>query len=477
MAGETVTKDDDKQRQIDQLAEQLIAESGGIDGLLVRLGIGPSFEMPELKQPTLLEPRDERMAYVLRIELDDITPTIWRQLVVPSDVTLHAFHDVVQAVMGWTDSHLHAFRMGPGDLQFDVAPFVTRLDIEEGEEGTPEAEVRLDQVLSSQGDRLYYEYDFGDGWEHTIILDSVQEWEGIFAETLCLAGARACPPEDVGGVPGYEQLLDVLAGRAHDVDPDWAQTLREWVPLGFDPERFSAEEANEAIAALDWPTMDGWRTEVVGIIARMSAARPALVRSVTAAAGAQQVASDDEVRGAVVDILRLLDRVGVDGIKLTQAGYLPPRVVKELFAGLSPRAVRFHPFEPTTEIHTGPVRSLREAATALGLVRKYKGSLVLTPKGRGVAGDPDRLWDAIADAVPLGKRDFEVDAGLIELLGVAAGLSGWRSSRTYAELFAAAGWSTTGSLVRAYAEAADSTRTLLSLLGGASIAARLLRGL
>lgn len=172
-----MAKDDDRQRQIEELADQLIAESGGIDGLLLRLGIGPRFEMPEPKQPTLLKPRDERMAYVLWIELNGITPPIWRQLVVPSDVTLDAFHDMVQAVMGWTDSHLHAFQMGPGDLDRDVARFVTQLDIEEGDEGTYEAEVRLDEVLGDIGDRLYYEYDFGDGWEHTIILDSIQEWE------------------------------------------------------------------------------------------------------------------------------------------------------------------------------------------------------------------------------------------------------------------------------------------------------------
>lgn len=87
-AGRTVTNDEDRQRQIDELAAQLIAESGGIDGLLMRLGVGPRFDPPELKQPTLLAPRVKRVAYVLWIEMNDIEPSIWRQVVVPSDLTL-----------------------------------------------------------------------------------------------------------------------------------------------------------------------------------------------------------------------------------------------------------------------------------------------------------------------------------------------------------------------------------------------------
>ena len=476
MAGETVTKDDGKQRQIDQLAEQLIAESGGIDGLLMRLGVGPSFDLPELKQPTLLKPRAERAAYVLWIELNEIEPPIWRQVVVPSDLTLASLHDVLQAVMGWADSHLHAFRMGPGELKRDVAPFLTPFDIEEGEEGTLEADVRLDEVLAAVGDRLYYEYDFGDGWEHTIILESVQEWEGIFAEMRCLAGERACPPEDVGGIPGYETLLEVLAGRAHDVDPDWAATLREWMPPGYDPEHFDADEANDALDALEWPTMDGWRPEVLGLIVRVSAAQPTLVRQLAAAIGRQELASDEELGEAGADLQLLLETVGTDGIKLTQAGYLPPKAVKELFAGLRPAVREVYPFEPTTEVNTPPILNLRLTAMELGLVRKYKGSLVLTPKGRKSLGSPERLWQSIAEAIPLGKRDYEVDAGLVTLFGTAAGLDPWADRAIFTELFAAAGWHSDVPLLRAYLDAASATRELLRMFGGgAGVAARLIR--
>lgn len=476
MAGVTVTNDDDRRRQVDELAEQLIAESGGIDGLLARLGVGPSFEMPELKQPTLLEPRAERAAYVLWIKLNDIEPPIWRQVVVPSDLTLPALHDVMQAVMGWTDSHLHAFRMGPGELDRDVAPFLTPFDIEEGDEGTPEEEVRLDEVLAAVGDRLYYEYDFGDGWEHTIILESVQEWEGRFAEMRCLAGARACPPEDVGGIPGYETLLAVLAGRAHDVDPEWASMLCEWMPPGYDPEHFDVEEVNDALESLEWPTMEGWRPEMLGLIVRMSAEHPTLVRQLAAAVERQELAGDEELREASGDLQLLLETVGADGIKLTQAGYLPPKIVKELFAGLRPAAQRAYPIEPTTEVNTLPILNLRMTAMELGLVRKLKGSLVLTLKGRKVLGNPERLWQSVAEAVPLGKYDFEVDAGLIAIFGVAAGLDPWTDVDTFTELFADAGWHSDGPLQQAFREASSDTSILLRMLGGARVAARLIRG-
>lgn len=224
--------------------------------------------------------------------------------------------------------------------------------------------------------------------------------------------------------------------------------------------------------------MDGWRHEVLGLIVRMSAAHPTLVRQLAVAVDKQEPASDDEVDEALADLRLLLARVGAEGIKLTQAGYLPPKVVKELFAGMRPEGpVRLYPFPPTTEVNTPPVKRLREAAMALGLVRKYKAALVLTPKGRQMEANPKLLWPSIVEAVPLGKRDFELDAGLVEILGAAAGLRHWEDRELLGGLFAASGWRADGPLSAAHREAADSTRTLLQLLGGgAGMAVRLIRG-
>lgn len=471
-----MTKDEDRQRQVDELATQLIAESGGIDGLLMRLGVAPGLGTPELKPPTLLPRRNERAGYVLRVELDGITPPIWRRVRVPSDLTLRHFHEVIQSVVGWSDSHLHAFLMGPGERTHDVAPFITEADIAEGEEGTPEAEVRLDEVLTRAGDRLYYDYDFGDQWEHTITLEAVETWVEGDRQIRCLAGERACAPEDVGGVPGYEELLNVLAGRTQGLSADWGRTLRDWAGEGYDPEHFDIDEANEALDALEWPTMDGWRADVLAIIVRMSHTEPELTRRLAAGVASQPLASDEELHEAMADLLLLLDAVGGDGIKLTQAGYLPPKTVKELFAGLSAAARGAYPFAPTTEVHTAPVHHLRVTAVDLGLARKYKGSLVLTQKGRVAAGSPAQMWRAIVDAVPLGRRDYEADAGLIEMLGVAGGLRRWDDGELLALLFHAAGWRSDGPIVRAYLEASSSTSLLLGMLGRrAGVAARLIR--
>jgi hypothetical protein len=143
----------------------------------------------------------ETRALTVYVELQGAEPAVWRRLVVPGDTTLDRLHEVLQAAMGWTDSHLHRFFTGtsPG-----ATYFLTQWDLEEGEEGTPESEVRLDQLLQDVGDSVLYEYDFGDSWDHELRLEKVQALAGGH-EVRCTHGAGACPPEDVGGIPGYAQ--------------------------------------------------------------------------------------------------------------------------------------------------------------------------------------------------------------------------------------------------------------------------------
>jgi len=147
---------------------------------------------------------DHPSTYTVRLELDGAAPEIWRRLELASDLTLDALHDVVQAAMGWTDSHLHQFRMDDR-----TEPFLTDFAEEEGDEGIHERDVRLDQVLASPGDRLSYDYDFGDGWDHTLELETVSEYDGEVARVL--DGRRACPPEDCGGIGGHDEIRELLA--------------------------------------------------------------------------------------------------------------------------------------------------------------------------------------------------------------------------------------------------------------------------
>lgn len=159
----------------------------------------------------LPEPPDEISLLTVYLSLDDTDPPVWRRLTVPGDLDLEEVHDVVQAAMGWTDSHLHRFHLGDA---WSGAHFLTESDVDEGEVGTTETEARLDQVLRDSGDELGYTYDFGDGWNHTLRLESVvavtptTDASQTASSSICIDGAGACPPEDVGGIPGYEEMAE-----------------------------------------------------------------------------------------------------------------------------------------------------------------------------------------------------------------------------------------------------------------------------
>ena len=173
----------------------------------------------------------------IKVTLRDVSPPIWRRLRVPSDIPLPRLHAVLQAAMGWTDMHLHLFRVD----EHHFAPPHFDLDF-----AADSAGVTLADLAPEKGARISYEYDFGDGWEHDVIVEDVLP--DPCAEPRCLEGRRACPPEDCGGPPGYERLLEVLADPA---DPEH-ETLREWVAgaageEGFDAEAFDLRAADEQV--------------------------------------------------------------------------------------------------------------------------------------------------------------------------------------------------------------------------------------
>ncbi len=162
-------------------------------------------------------------------------PEIWRRLRVPADIRLDRFHQVLGAALGWQDSHLHVFEHGSDRYGFPDPDLGIRDD----------REVTLRALLVQPGDRLRYEYDFGDSWEHEIVLEAVEQGRH---GPLCTDGAGRCPPEDVGGIPGYEGLRRVLAAPeevGHTEALEWLGIDRA---CDFDPADFSVERANAAIA-------------------------------------------------------------------------------------------------------------------------------------------------------------------------------------------------------------------------------------
>jgi hypothetical protein len=175
--------------------------------------------------------------YKFKVTLRGILPPIWRRFQVKSDSTFSGLHWVLQTVMGWDNSHLHVFDLR-GQIIGDPAMLE---DVEE--DAANEWRVRLDQYLVRKGQKFRYEYDFGDSWDHDLVLEKILPVEAGASYPRCLAGERAGPPEDCGGIWGYSRLLQALADEA---DPDHEMYL-EWVGEEMDPEHFDLETVNRLL--------------------------------------------------------------------------------------------------------------------------------------------------------------------------------------------------------------------------------------
>ncbi len=181
------------------------------------------------------------MVYQLKITLKGSKPPIWRRLLVRSDTPLPVVSDVLLAAMGWLNYHLHQFVVGGEQIGVP--------DEDDWAQVTDEATLRLDQIAPDAGSRFTFEYDFGDGWEHLVLVEKVLPLEPGEMYPRCVAGRRACPPEDVGGIWGYAGFLEAIGDPAH---PEHGEYL-EWVGGSFDAEAFDLEAANAAIRAAAGP--------------------------------------------------------------------------------------------------------------------------------------------------------------------------------------------------------------------------------
>lgn len=179
--------------------------------------------------------RSLRSIYQLKVTLLGVSPPIWRRLQIASTDSLEDVHVALQIVMGWTNSHLHEFVCGHDRYGIPDEDFPSAL--------RDEVNFRLDQVLKKEKDKLIYVYDYGDGWEHNVVLEKILPYNIDSVLPICLKGKRACPPEDVGGVPGYEMFLEAITDPSH---PEHEGML-EWVGGDFDPEHYDQAEANDLL--------------------------------------------------------------------------------------------------------------------------------------------------------------------------------------------------------------------------------------
>jgi hypothetical protein len=180
--------------------------------------------------------------YQLKVTLMETDPPVWRRLIVPGDTTLARLDRIIQAAMGWANSHLHTFTVG-GVLYAEPSP-EWEVDVRD------ERRVRLADIAREEGEAFVYEYDLGDSWRHQVLVEEVIVETGEAHGPRCLGGERACPPEDSGGVGGYYDMLATL----RDPDDDEYEGTRTWVESmtggPFDPEAFDRKAANRAIEAL-----------------------------------------------------------------------------------------------------------------------------------------------------------------------------------------------------------------------------------
>ncbi|MEC7118456.1 MAG: plasmid pRiA4b ORF-3 family protein [Pseudomonadota bacterium] len=188
-------------------------------------------------------PQGSKAVYELKISLVGAKPAIWRRFRVSNQISLAQLHDVVQRVMGWEDCHLHSFRVQ--DQAFSDAE--TSLEMEWFAD---ESKVLLGDVLQQPKEKMHYEYDFGDSWEHLIVLEKVLPTSMLSGKAVAevVKGEGACPLEDIGGLDGWYYFLDVIAHpESEEYQDEEHQQMCEWVEEDFNPRFYDVKAVNEVL--------------------------------------------------------------------------------------------------------------------------------------------------------------------------------------------------------------------------------------
>jgi hypothetical protein len=184
-----------------------------------------------------------RRIYVLRVSIRDSRPPIWRKLSVPGNFTLEDLHVVLQIAFGWDEEHMHSFTIN--SREYGMAQALEMMTVFDDAELIDEATVRLDDLLTEK-QKFTYLYEFGDSWLHRISVSKVIPLEEGMEDSpapRCLGGKLAAPPEDCGGIWGYEELLAILKDPDHERHGETYEWLGDWDTEAFDPEEINASLA------------------------------------------------------------------------------------------------------------------------------------------------------------------------------------------------------------------------------------------
>lgn len=383
------------------------------------------------------DPNSAAVLLRLKVSIAGSEPAIWRLLEIDPSLTLDRVHEVLQTAVGWRDYHLHSFTdtdpyvrlRAINGIVREPRRWVSQDLLEDWDDDLPETDWTLGQILTPESGPLFYEYDFGDGWIHRLELSRSVPAPANAPRARLLDGARRAPLEDSGGIGGYHDLLDALADPGHEDH----KNLQAWVAWTagpwqeFDPEQLEIDAVNNELALL-FPAPiaterdPGSESLIQELTNRLPPGLRREFRSYLHAAGLDGPATVEAgvAEAMTAPYLWLTRRVGLDGLSLTAAGWLPPAVVREAMTELG--WAKDWIGKANREDQTLPVLQLRESAQRLGLIRKIKGRLVLTSAAKRLLDDPAGLWLFLARSVAHRHRhDSERDAALLLLLEVAAG--------------------------------------------------------
>ncbi|MEO8907954.1 MAG: plasmid pRiA4b ORF-3 family protein, partial [Microbacteriaceae bacterium] len=406
-------------------------------------------------------PRATRMMSPLlrtRVSILGSDPEIWRLLEVDAALTLAEMHDVLQIAFGWRNEHLHNFADHEQYLPQPDLPRIGRAPrlwgpddpfTEPDDTQLPENEWTLAQVFDGFDGPLYYEYDFGDGWSHLIELIERIDDDPDAPKALLVRGERRGPLEDSGGIGGYAEKLEILADPQHseyDEIAAWVNWIAgPWTPFdpdlldidhvnaefgvrfvpglgmsGLPTDAFPGSAATLAIAAthaIAAAPLLPWDAAIVDLLERLPVPLRSELRGLLRRSGALAPVDIDPATAAemVEPYLWLVRRAGTDGIRLTQAGWLPPAVVSAAMTelGWGDRWIG----AMNREDQTMPIANLRADTTRLGLLRKSKGVLYATAAARKHLDDPVGLVRMLAAAIlRRAGSDIERDIALLVAL-------------------------------------------------------------
>ena len=381
--------------------------------------------------------------YRIRVTLLDTE--IWREFEIAGYVRLRMLHLALQTMMGWRESHLHAFT--------DADPYARdargrrweMADAMDSEPGTlSEEDFSVDDVFGSGGP-LWYEYDFGDGWTHRLdAVEQVPDASHLTAVVL-LDGARRGPFEDAGGPHGYAEKLAIVADSQH---PEHA-SITAWIRATVGPWRPASEDAFDLVGIqselnlLFNPEESGIDPHEMSGLVKVDALREP--GDVVAASPIAELASvlpppiraelrqhldrtgvlappgiDPETAARIIrPFAWLMEAVGADGIPLTSAGWMPPATV---LAGMTELGwLDDWIGKGNREDLTPPIANLRQAAQRMGLVRVQKGRLILSAAAKKVLGDPIGQLRLVVFGMYRKLSDAETDAATLLMLAIADG--------------------------------------------------------